>query len=81
MLCEKSEVILLVLASGSYGRQSDKILVDLKISTGRTIRIFSVHDEETTLSRFNVFWLVFQVRCIVGHEKWEIMFFRINPYY
>ena len=40
LLCEKSGAIT---PSGSYGRQSE--LVDIKISIGRIIRIFTEFDE------------------------------------
>ena len=39
LLCETSGAILLVLVHGSYGKPSDKILVDLKFSTVHIIRI------------------------------------------
>ena len=42
LLCETSGAILLVLVHGSYGKPSDKILVDLKFSTVHIIRIFMV---------------------------------------
>ena len=44
LLCEKSEAIVV---SGSYSRQSDKILVDLKFSTDHIVRIFMAFNESS----------------------------------
>ena len=49
LLCEKSGAILLVLVGLTAGRQSDQTLVDSKISTDCTVRIFTEFDEGTLL--------------------------------
>ena len=52
LLCEKSGAILLVLVGLTAGRQSDKIVVDLKFlkfSTDHIIRIFTAFNEGTVL--------------------------------
>ena len=49
LLCENSGAILLVLVGITAGRQSDEILIGLKFSIDRIIRIFTAFNEGTVL--------------------------------
>ena len=74
-LLYESGAILLVLVGLTAGRQVgwqlDQILIGsklFKLSTDRTVRIFTEFSKETLYHRAtNVFWSIFWVRCIVRH--------------